>query len=197
MGMILCLRRVTDAQIEALLAEPGLIQPLLWGADYDPRPAAPGLLAKLFRLTPRQSPPRVELPADWPEPEERDETDLDKAWHGIHYLLTGSDWAGDPPLCYLLAGGEEVGDIDVGYGPARVLRSAQARAFHEALAGLPDDQLAGRYDPAAMTDADLYPSIWADTDSEPLEYLMEYLGDLRGFVAETAERGLGLVIWLC
>ena len=50
------------------------------------------------------------------------ELDLDKAWHGIHFLLTGSAWEGEEPLCYLLAGGQEVGDEDVGYGPARVLR---------------------------------------------------------------------------
>jgi hypothetical protein len=29
--------------------------------------------------------------------------DLDKSWHGIHYLLTGSAWEGSPPLNFLRA----------------------------------------------------------------------------------------------
>ena len=26
---------------------------------------------------------------------------LEKAWHGLHFLLTGSDWGGEPPLDFL------------------------------------------------------------------------------------------------
>jgi hypothetical protein len=28
----------------------------------------------------------------------RDFLDVDKAWHGIHFLLTGSTWEGEAPL---------------------------------------------------------------------------------------------------
>jgi hypothetical protein len=38
---------------------------------------------------------------------------LEKSWHGLHFLLTGDAWMGDPPLNFLTMGGEEVGDIDV------------------------------------------------------------------------------------
>src|SRR5262245_57645293 len=29
---------------------------------------------------------------------------LEKAWHGLHYLLTGSPWKGAEPLCFLVRG---------------------------------------------------------------------------------------------
>lgn len=42
---------------------------------------------------------------------------MDKAWHGIHYLLTGTAWEGDPPLNFLVTGGREVGTEEIGIGP--------------------------------------------------------------------------------
>src|SRR5690242_14594616 len=68
---------------------------------------------------------------------ERTSTDLDKAWHGIHWLLTGSSEGGEEPLCFLLAGGEQVGDVDVGYGPARALTSSQVALWDAALSQIP------------------------------------------------------------
>lgn len=44
-----------------------------------------------------------------------DEEYLDKAWHGLHFLFTGTAWEGDPPLNFLVSGGREIGDVDVGY----------------------------------------------------------------------------------
>jgi hypothetical protein len=64
------------------------------------------------------------------------EIDLDKAWHGIHFLLTGSAWEGDEPLGYLIAAGQPVGDEDVGYGPARVLRPKEVAQLDAALAAI-------------------------------------------------------------
>src|SRR5690242_18007628 len=46
---------------------------------------------------------------------------LDKAWQGIHYLLTGTAWGGEPPWNTLLAGGTELPGAgeEWGYGPPR------------------------------------------------------------------------------
>ncbi|NUR82053.1 MAG: DUF1877 family protein [Terrabacter sp.] len=51
--------------------------------------------------------------------------DLDKSWHGIHFLLTGTDWsAGDAGAAGgAILGGRPVGEDD-GYGPARLLEPA-------------------------------------------------------------------------
>jgi hypothetical protein len=58
--------------------------------------------------------------------------DVDKAWHAIHFLLTGSAWEGDPPLNFIVIGGSDVGD-DLGYGPARGLSSDEVRNLAGAL----------------------------------------------------------------
>ena len=124
--------------------------------------------------------------------------DLDKAWHGIHYLLTGTAWEGDKPLNFLVAGGRPVGDIDVGYGPARVLSAAETRAAHEALTQLSDEDLRGRFDPGDMTSKEIYPEIWdrPPEEDDTLSYVLEHVGTLREFLAQAVEQRQGLVVHL-
>src|SRR5438270_13029499 len=64
---------------------------------------------------------------------DRTALNLKAAWHAIHFVLTGSRLGGDEPLNFLVAEGTPVGEIDVGYGPARVLRSQQVRQIAAAL----------------------------------------------------------------
>jgi hypothetical protein len=125
--------------------------------------------------------------------------DIDKAWHGIHYLLTGSaDESARPPLNFLIAGGTDVGDQDVGYGPARVYTAAETREIAAALAAVRDDELRRRFDPDAMMRAEIYPEVW-DRDpasQDPLGYLMEYLAVLRKMLATVTANGHGLMVVL-
>src|SRR5262245_45909058 len=51
---------------------------------------------------------------------DEDALDLGKAWHGLHFLLTGTAWEGDGPLAAAILGGEEITG-DLGYGAARCL----------------------------------------------------------------------------
>jgi hypothetical protein len=131
--------------------------------------------------------------------EERTSTDLDKAWHGIHWLLTGSADGGDEPHCYLLAGGEQVGDVDVGYGPARALTSQQVAAWDDALTKMSRDELGRRFEPKAMLDADIYPQIWARSikgEEDTLDYLLQAYAGLRDFVAAARRERSGLLVYL-
>ena len=131
--------------------------------------------------------------------EERTSTDLDKAWHGIHWLLTGSADGGDEPHCYLLAGGEPVGDVDVGYGPARALTSQQVAAWDATLSQISRDELSRRFDPQAMLDADIYPEIAARSikgEEDTLDYLLQAYGSLRDFVAAARKERSGLLVYL-
>lgn len=125
------------------------------------------------------------------------QTDLDKAWHGIHFLLNGSAWDGDPPLNFLLHGGKEFGD-DVGYGKARYLEPGEVLSVASALEGVVEDDFRGRFDATAFSKADIYPNIWdrSPEDDDMLGYLLEYFETLKGFVLEVKERGTGLIICL-
>ena len=120
--------------------------------------------------------------------------DVDKAWHGIHYLLAGSEEVGTELLTWAVLGGEEVGD-EIGYGPARFLQPEQVRGI---AAGLPDDSIfKSRFDPHAMEKAQIYPEmIWVRDGDEALEYLVENYRELTAFYKSAAERGDGAILWL-
>lgn len=192
MSMICNLRRASDDQIATLLSRPEGIRSFLYGPELDA--PKPGLLARLFGAA-RPAPPPVS-PCEPPSPD--DEIDLDKAWHGLHFLFTGTDWEGEEPLCYLVRGGAQIGNVDVGYDPARALTSAQAKQFHESLSQLTQDVLRSRFDPEQMKSLAIYPDIWDrdPEDDDTLEYLVTYFDELRSFLNETASRQLGLIIYI-
>ena len=201
MGMRVGLASLSEATIDKLHADP----PLVWSAvaPDDPEavarargaPKRPGLLARLFgaRVEPTAPPAVAGLVLGEGE---GDVGDLDKAWHGIHYLLTGTAWEGDPPLNFLVTGGREVGDEDVGYGPARTFTPAETREIAGALAALSDEQLRARFAPQEMMRLEIYPEIWDrdPADDDTLGYLMAYAGQLRAALASVVERGHGLLV---
>ncbi|NLG84732.1 MAG: YfbM family protein [Firmicutes bacterium] len=124
--------------------------------------------------------------------------EIDKVWHGIHYLLTGSAWEGESPLGFLVNGGTAVGDEDVGYGPARGFSAKEVRAIAEALAGIDAATLRARFDSQAMMEAGIYPLVWDRplTEDDTLGYLLEYFEQLREFIAGAAAAGDALLVYI-
>ncbi len=120
--------------------------------------------------------------------------EIDKAWHGIHFLLTGRADESAEPLSWAVLGGEEIGD-EIGYGPARFLTCEQVRS----VAGwLQDDTVfKSRFDPQAMEKAKIYPeAIWVRDGDDALDYLVENYRELVAFYKSAAERGDGAILWL-
>ncbi|HEY0639436.1 MAG TPA: YfbM family protein [Pseudonocardiaceae bacterium] len=111
--------------------------------------------------------------------------DLDKAWHAIHFLLTGSDWTTSPGAGEAILGGSPIGE-DAGYGPPRLLAPDRVAAV---AAGLPAaDDLRARYDRDALAAAGIYPGIWEDDDDDE-QYVLGYYEDLRGLYTAAATHG--------
>ncbi|MEZ5987571.1 MAG: YfbM family protein [Planctomycetota bacterium] len=123
------------------------------------------------------------------------ECDIDKAWHGLHFLLCGKAGRGEPPLDFILAGGKPVGDVDVGYGPARVLTSAELGAIVEALEAISPAELAARFDAAALASNGIYPDTW-DEPGVLTEYLLPYYVKLSSFLASAHEEGRAMIVYL-
>ena len=90
---------------------------------------------------------------------------LEKAWHGLHFLLTGDAWGGAGLQAFLVSGGAEQGD-DYGYGTARYFTSQETREIAKVLSPIDADDLWSRYDAQAMTDAGIYPEIWDEPAAE-------------------------------
>ena len=121
--------------------------------------------------------------------------DVDKAWHGLHYLLTGRAEGGAEPLAWTLLGGEEIGP-ELGYGPARFLTPPQVAAVAAALSGLDGPALAGRFDAADMAAQAIYPDIWERDGAEALDYLLAHFGPLAAAYRDAANRGDAMLLWL-
>jgi hypothetical protein len=125
------------------------------------------------------------------------EMDVDKAWQAIHFLLCGDPWGGKPPLNFIVSGGQPVGDVDVGYGPARVFMSAEVREIARALEPITADQLRAKYDSKTFFANQIYPEIW----NEPIEecfdsYVLSYFNDLKTFVLQAREENKALIVYV-
>jgi len=125
-----------------------------------------------------------------------DELSLDKAWHGVHYLLSGSPEPTAAPLGQAVLGGTEIGDDFSGYGEARVFDPSQVAEISEALAA-PETERAvvERYDPARMSELQIYPFGWED-EEDNRDWVLVSFRDLRGFYADAAANGWAIVTCL-
>jgi hypothetical protein len=217
MGMIGVLHWASEADLQRLRGDPGLLASFFGEEEEEgeevelpPPPPRPGFLARLFGRGAVAAP----HPTPAPEPSGGDDDGdgdgpwdgegdgegegdwdgegmhVDKAWHGLHYLFTGTVWEGEEPACYLVEGGEALPDDR--YGNVRIIRPAQVERFAAFLRPLTREALLDRYDPEDMLELDIYPRMWRNEDA--FEYLWVYFQDLRAFVATAAERRAGLVI---
>jgi hypothetical protein len=118
--------------------------------------------------------------------------EIEKAWHGLHYLLTGIAWGGDPPLANAVLGGEEIGE-DWGYGAVRYLTPAQVQEVAAALSKISEEDLTERFDPEAMSNAQIY-GITGDDDD--LEYLLEYFRPLVEYYQDASQKGNAMLLYL-
>lgn len=125
----------------------------------------------------------------------RERVDLGKSWHAIHFGLTGSRLGGEEPLNFLVAEGSPIGDIDVGYGPARALTSGQVRALAEAIASIDPDELGRRLDATDLDAESIYPGAWRrnglGVDSVATSYR-----EMRALILRLAETGQGLLLYI-
>jgi len=121
---------------------------------------------------------------------------LDKAWHGVHYLLCGEVEPGATLLSQAVLGGTTLGDDDEGfsgYGPARYFTPSQVAEIAEAL-NRPDleAEFAARFDPKRMSDLGIYPG-WQGSDAD---WVLDGFRSLRDFYSKAAADGHAVVTCL-
>ncbi len=126
--------------------------------------------------------------------------DLDKAWEGVFFIITGQSLAkaveAEAPLLGILMGPLEIDpDQDMGYGPATYTTAEQTRVIYNAIKDLTKEELSANYDPNRMDEEGLYPDIWQN-DENALEYLLDYFDDLKNFYKNAVENGEAVVTFL-
>jgi len=221
--MCLALTTASDATIEAILKEPAKVWLLVSPDDLDfywedagkaPQAGAAdsggGLLGKIKSMFEAKHKAAAE-PDAAPEGNGHEilgldpargegvEDDLDKAWHGLHYIFTGTADGGAAPLNFLVSGGVETGKIEIGYGVPRAFTSADTAKIFDALSKWTEHKVREKYDAEDMMSLDIYPSIWdrpgaEGEDPEGLEYLVENFDRLKEFIANAHKSGVGFVI---
>jgi Domain of unknown function (DUF1877) len=205
MGMTAGVYRASSAEIQDLIDHPESVGPFLESAMWAPptREVRPkGLLGWLLKLTPvsiHETDPDAEPPPGYDKHDDRPHCDLEGTWHGLHFLFTGTAWDGEEPACYLLKGGENVGDADeLGYSVLQALSPARTQQFAGYLRSLSHQELERRYDPERMSALEIYPGTWSRNrnDHPALEDLLTSYGDLHEFIDATVEAKAGVVVYV-
>ncbi len=191
MGMCLAYCRISQINAGIVLKNPELIHVFL-GHEAE-EAAQPGFWKNLFGGKKETS---SETPVLAPRNEE-DEEDADKAWNAIHYILTGTAEGGAFPAGFILYGGKEVGEEDVGYGPARLLSTDELKEVSFILGTFSESSIRFSYDGRAMDNSNAYPQIWERDGVEGFEYVWENFEKLRDFISDTHRRNDCLLIYFC
>lgn len=219
MGMILTLTSVKPETAEIIRQDPDRFYLLVeqeyrseavrfWREQIQQTPPKPGIFKRITlffsggeKVAPAaaaSSPddPDLLLPLAWAEGEAAS-TDIDKAWHGLHFLYAGVPFGGSLPEGFIMNGDHVLVDRDAGYGPPFYYTPAQTADIAAMLNALDRDELRRRYDPAKMEREEIYPAIWeAEGDEAFDDYLFGFHESLRDFVNATAAKNMGLVIAL-
>jgi hypothetical protein len=122
--------------------------------------------------------------------------DIDKSWQLIQFLLTGDPWEGEPPLRNVVMGGTELGDVDVGYGPARYLTPTEVQVVTAALASLSPQELWSRFDAEKIRDAEIYPDGCWEEDPTLGEYVQGNFQQVKDFFSRAAQERQAVLLWI-
>jgi hypothetical protein len=116
---------------------------------------------------------------------------LQKAWHGVHWLVNGVAEGGTPPLDELVTGGTPIGQ-KLAYGPATMLSSAEVQKLAKALEPLTPEAMHARFDlDAAMRD-----SIYGIQENSDAAWLSSSFEQLKALYSSAAQRGRAVLRWL-
>src|SRR6516225_10200228 len=172
--------QLVDSALERLPPEVRAQLQQRLGLGVNGLPNSGALGPELSRLAQRTAAPRRAPPAP-----PGHSVSIDKAWHGLHYLLCGAPEPAPGPLGQAVFGGTEIGE-DQGYGPARYFSPTQVAEIASALQaqGL-ERELRARFDGPAMTQLGIYPGGWETDDGD---WLIEAFHTLRDFYAAAKGR---------
>jgi hypothetical protein len=125
-----------------------------------------------------------------PSPKGGASISLDKAWHGVHYLLCGKAEPGADLASQAIMGGTEVGD-DLGYGPARYFEADEVAAIARELSrpNLEAEMMA-RWDRDKMVALGIYPAGFEPDDDK---WLMDAFRNLRQFFVDASAAKMAVV----
>jgi Domain of unknown function (DUF1877) len=122
--------------------------------------------------------------------------EIDKAWDGINFLLTGENIETDHELGEVMLPDLVIDEHqDLGYGPAMYLLPERVKELHDQIFNISPAEFKRKYDADVMEELGIYPGNWHDED-EMFEYLAEYFEEVQGFYAEAAKNKEVVIVYL-
>ncbi|MGZ3424563.1 MAG: YfbM family protein [Polyangiales bacterium] len=122
-----------------------------------------------------------------------DVLDIDKAWHGVHIVLAGTEWEPTASPGNVVLGGTAIGE-DGGYGPVRYLTVEEVREAADHLAAITDDDFRARYDPKILRALGAYamqPEV-----PEERDWLASAFGRVREYYVSARDLGRGMLLFV-
>lgn len=124
--------------------------------------------------------------------------DLDKAWEGIQFILTGSGMSGIQEsnklsrafFSFQILDEEQ----DLGYGPVQYLTAEEVKEINSEIQKIDQSILKERIDGEKMMAQGIYPSIW--TENESIEYLTEIFIEFKEFYQKATENNEAILSFI-
>ena len=125
--------------------------------------------------------------------------DIDKAWEGIQFVLTGTGMAefdlSPGVLERALFSGQLLDESqNLGYGPAHFLDSIQVLETNAELQKLDNTEIVSRIKIDEMVSANIYPDIWNEPES--VSFLVESIEELKTFYAIAASEEQAIIFFI-
>lgn len=96
---------------------------------------------------------------------------IDKAWHAIHFILSGKVWdCTEDPLSKMILSGNIINDEDIGYGPAMLITTEEVHNINNALKTVSEDWFRKRFSVSDMLANSIY-SVSYNEDEELFNYI--------------------------
>ncbi|WP_225552227.1 YfbM family protein [Sphingobacterium bovistauri] len=131
------------------------------------------------------------------ETENENLVDIDKSWDGIIFLLTGEGLAtADHNLVRVLFSGQLIDeDQDLGYGPAHYLTPELVAELNNEISKITIAELKQKFNPAKMTELEIYPTIWDEGD-DAFEYIADGFLTMQKVFTDATKNGEAIITFL-
>lgn len=122
---------------------------------------------------------------------------IDKAWHAIHFTLTGCPFGGDEDNIFskLVLSGNILMEID-GEFPVMLITANDVKKLSKAMNSLEEQEFRKRFNINEMLENNIYPVMNDEGEDDFFEYVWANLIELKRFIQEASDDGQAVIFFI-